>query len=335
MSANIIEPADYRAAVEAAALFDLSGRGAVELTGKDRVGFLNNFCTNDLLKTAPGAGCEAFLTTNQARIVAWLQIIVIADHVMVTAESGLAQKIIAYLERFLISEDVQLTDRSNDLAQFLITGPRAESILRAVGASALALDAPWLHREGTIAGAAVRLIRRDWLGLPGYFLFLEQGRAREVTELLIASGATLGTPPAYEALRLEAGLPAYGPDIDESNLPQEVNRMAQAISFTKGCYVGQETVARIHALGHVNRVRVGFKLALDIDRDTPLQMAGRLLKEGGEVGKITSLAWSPVLATPLAMGYIRREHSAPATQLQVELNGSLTSAEVTPWPRTS
>jgi folate-binding protein YgfZ len=332
----------YALATEKAVCFDLSDRAWVELVGKDRAAFLNNFCTGDVVKIPPGAGCEAFLTTNQAKVLAWLQILIAEERVLVGAEPGLGPKIISYLDRYLISEDVQMVDRTATTGQILVCGPEAPAILSRFCAAGRLPHSEWRHGADTFANTASLILRRDWLELPGYFVISERAATGPIQAALEKEGVERGNRLAYEMLRLEAGIPAYGIDIDETNLPQEVNRTAQAISFTKGCYVGQETVARIHAYGRVNRLRVGLKLAPEVGaRLAPVFVAnalaaqplGKLMKDGAEVGRLTSMAWSPLQNAPQAMGYIRREHQALGTVLIAAIDDTTAEAEVTAWPR--
>lgn len=330
----------YRAAVERSALFELAGRTLVELSGKDRAAFLHNFCTGDVKKLAAGACVEAFLTTGQAKLLAWLQILAGEETLLLGAEPDLGGKIAAWLDRFIITEDVRLADRSAEFSQLLLTGPGAAAVVSGLIPAAAALDSEWRHQEAELASVPVRLLRRAWLNLPGWFIFAPTGQADRVRAAILAAGAEPGGADAYEALRLEAGVPAYGIDLDETNLPQEANRTAQAISFTKGCYLGQETVARIHAYGHVNRLRVTLRLAADAlaapaaCRSPRLKLDGaRLTHAAKEVGAVTSLVWSPLLGGPLAMGFVRRGHEQPGAKLDFEAGAARGTAEVIGWPR--
>lgn len=300
---------EYATLRTAAGLIDLSHRSKVVLRGKDRASFLHNFCTNDILKTPSGSGCEAFLTNHQAKILAWLQINVAAEEISLHAEPNLASKLIAYLGRYLITEEVEFSDRTTHEALLLVTGPAVTARL-----PMLAGWQPRQHQRLTIENLAVQAACTAIYGQPSYFLSVGSEDAAKLWEYLRTQEFQPVGLEAYEILRLEAGVPAYGQDIDETNLPQEMDRTEQAISFTKGCYVGQETIARIRAFGHVNRLF--RKLVLGVKVAESL-VGAKLHRQGQEVGQVTSASFSPHRGTTLALGYLRRGHQEPGIEVEV------------------
>lgn len=319
--------AQYEALTTRAGRIDLPGRGLLELSGADRAAFLHNFCTNEVRNLPIGSANESFLTSPQAKVLAWLQVLALEDRLWVSLEPGLARSAHAWLERYIIGEAVQIKDLSDDFTQMLLCGPASLEALKAVGAGALEGLAVGQHGTAEIAGTEVRLLRNDWLRIPTWLLFVPADRCSSVKEAL---AVPTGDAEVFTALRLEAGLPQYGQDIDESNLPQEVNRTDQAISFTKGCYLGQETVARIRAYGHVNRLRVGLRLPAG----ETIAPGIKLQHSGKEAGHLTSVGWSPLLGGNLGMGYVRRGHDAVGTLLELAAPAAGT-AEVIPFPRTA
>jgi folate-binding protein YgfZ len=171
--------------------------------------------------------------------------------------------------------------------------------------------------------------RQDLLGVPGFDLvFRRPLQGRDVWSVLSGRGIALAGREAYEALRIEAGTPAYGPDIDESILGPEVGRTAQAISYQKGCYLGQEPVCRIRDLGQVNRTLMG----LQIPGDAPVPQGARLLRTGSEVGQVRSSALSPRIGARVALAYVRRGSQQPGTAVEVETPEGLWPAEVVALP---
>jgi glycine cleavage system T protein len=324
---------EYQQACRHAALFDLSHHGKLELTGKDAQTFLHNLCTNDVNALPVGAGCEAFLTTGQAKIVGHAFI----DHLRLPdgrdafwleVAPGMAEKVLSHLDRHLISEQVELADRTRAYAELHLAGPQArQALMKAAG------ELPDLgllrHQDNRFAGrASTRIRRNDRLGLPGYDLLCPTDQAGEVWKVLTGAGASPAGLEAFDTLRVEAGTPVYGRDIDENNLPQEVGRDDRAISFTKGCYIGQETVARIRTYGHVNRLLVGLKLG----PGGPAAPGAKLFRDNKEVGHVTSSVISPRLGTAVALAYVRRSSHEPRTLLEVETPAGRRAAEVASLP---
>jgi glycine cleavage system aminomethyltransferase T len=316
--------AEYRRAGESAALFDVSHRGKLELTGQDAPSFLHNLSTNDIVNLPLGGGCEAFFTTAKAKAVSLALIYHIRiaggrDALWLDVDPGQAQRLIQHLDHYLIAEQVEMADRTADFAQMHLAGPQAKAVLeRALGDTVPDLG-PREHMERTFGTGATGHIRRhDALGMPGYDLVCLKQRAPEVWHRLTAAGAGPGGLDVYDILRVEAGTPVYGIDIDENRFVIEVGR-PNAICYTKGCFLGQEPIvmARDRA-GHVNRAFRGLRL-----RDgQPLPGGTRLrAPDGKEAGLTTSSLESPRLGV-IALGYIRRGLDQPGTVLEVEPVGS-------------
>ena len=301
----------------AAVLFDQSDRAKVEVTGADAGTFLHNLSTNDVKDLPVGAGCEAFLTNAKAKVVAPLLIYRLMLHdgreaFWLDAEPGLADVIIKHLDHFIISEAVELADRTDEYAQFHLAGPQAKAVLeRAIGAAVPELD-QHLHMMRTLAGNVTCSIRRhDPLGLPGYDIVCLKGKGESVRRALIDAGATPASRETYDILRVEAGTPVWGPDMDAERFVVETGRIKQAICYTKGCFLGQEPIVMARDRGHVNRTLLGIKL------DAAVPPGAKLLREGAEVGQVASSVVSPRLG-PIGLAYLRRGHQEPGTKLEVE-----------------
>jgi folate-binding protein YgfZ len=283
---------------------DLSDRSQVEILGKDRAQLLHGLCTNDIKRLKPGEGCEAFLTSVQGKTIGYVYVFCGPDSLILDSVPGATASLIASLDRYVIREDVRFLDRALDRQEFLVSGPRAADTLQQV----LAVEPPsrplhhasWPWRGGTIA------VRRvPFTGGNSFFVVVDRARGAELAAELSARGSVHCAANAVEIARIEAGSPLFGQDVSEDNLPQEVDRTPVAISFTKGCYLGQETVARLDALGHVNRTLCGVRFA---GPDVP-PVGAEIRIDDKVVARITSACWSPRLDAPLALAYVRRGHN--------------------------
>jgi folate-binding protein YgfZ len=298
--------ADYQRAHTDAVLFDQPGRSLLEAAGKDAVAFLHNLCTNDIKALAVGQGCEAFLTTAKARVVAHFFVSRLRhagrEVLWLDTGPGQGEKLLGQLDHYLISEEVELADRSDEIVQMYLCGPRAEEIL----------EHATLHRRAD--AAPLQTVPRDHLGLPGFALFWPRETAAEARRLLLDAGAAPAGPETYEVLRVEAGFPELGKDMDENRLVMEVGRTRQAISYTKGCYLGQEPIVMARDRGHVNRTL----LRLKVTGAAPAPAGAKVLQGGEEVGQVTSSVWSPRFGSIIALAYLRRGSQETGTKVEVE-----------------
>jgi folate-binding protein YgfZ len=274
----------YEAARETAALFNLHNRSLIEVAGLDARSFLHNLSTNDIKTLQVGDTREAFLTTMKARVLAHVWIAnPKPDRFLVDFAAGQSDKILKHLDRHIISEQVDLADRTNDLAFFRVVGPKATALVESIHLAPLRR-----HRLLALDGCDVAVPAKD----------------RESTQQkLLDAGAILGDDTTYNLVRIEAGLPEYGIDIDEDRLAMEVNR-ADAISYNKGCYLGQETIVMARDRGQMNRKMMGLKLSTQ----TPVAPGTKVLRGAEEVGHITSSVYSRRLGAVLALAYLRRGH---------------------------
>jgi len=310
--AHFGDPAgEYLALTQRLGVVDLGCRTRIELKGDDRLTFLNNFCTNDVRKLEPHRGCEAFLTSVQGRTLGHLLILCRDESLLLETGPGQAERIITHLDKYLIREDVRIVDRSGEIAELLVAGPQAARQLGELGLGRL----PAGRLEGVtsqLAGTSAELIRVDFAGPDGFLLFCPGDDALKICRRLIEAGATACGQNALETVRIESGWPMFGRDFDDQNLPQEIARDAAAISFTKGCYLGQETVARLDALGHVNRTLVGVRFDQAKVPDVPLD----LMADGKSRGQLTSVIFSPKLAAPLGLALVHSSYNRPGSRLE-------------------
>jgi folate-binding protein YgfZ len=279
-----------------------------------------------------GGGTEAFILDAKGHVLGHVLVFCGPSSVILDSVPGQSERLIGHLDRYIIRENVEIHDRTGQWGVLLVGGPQAAALMES-----LALGVPEVrfgHAESSLMGRPVYLRRVDLVGPDSWLLAC---RREDVNSLLAAlgnAGAIRAEPEAFEIARVEAGTPLYERDVTEKNLPQEVNRDAQAISFTKGCYLGQETVARIDALGHVNRVLVGVRFeSREIPNPGsdlyPIEDANpSSATKSATIGSVTSAVYSPRLQTALALAYVRRGHTHPGARL----SSAVGNAEVVELP---
>lgn len=307
-----------RAVREHAALFEMDDRGLLEVSGEDRVRWLDGMISGDVeaLERRPeGAGCYATLLTNRGAIVADLHVGRLGETFVLESLRREIPRIQGALEKFVIADDVRLVDRSDEQLVLGLEGPATPGILEAVLPPGVAPPAPEAWCDTEIAGRAVRLAGFGFSGESACQLRLAADDREAVEAALDAaageSGLLRGDPEALEILRVEAGIPLLGAELDEEVLPAEA-RLERAISTTKGCYVGQEIVARLRSRGQVNHLLVGLRLTAG----TTAEVGAPLVVAGRATGEITSLVESPGEGV-IALGYVRREHAEAGTVVEV------------------
>lgn len=302
----------------------LADRGLLEVSGGDRERWLDGMVSNDVRSLDPGepgarAHCHALLLTPQGRILGDLHVIARPEAYWLETEAGALDAVRERLEKYVIADDVVLRDASAQTARFAVEGPAAARVLAALGAPDDALR-PDAAGTLTIGGASVVWSGYGWSGFPAFQLFAPPAAAGAVEEALrgIESlGALVALDAAgLELLRIEAGIPRFGAELDDSVLPGEA-RLDDAVSTTKGCYTGQEVVARMRSRGRVGHLLVGLHL-----EDGALPESGEPIvaaPAGGpekKVGEVTSAARSPV-AGAIVLGFVRSRHAEPGTRLRV------------------
>ena len=262
----------------------------------------------------------------------WADLRVYAEEsaILLDLDTRIKEKTVEALDRFIIADDVEIEDLSAHQVTLAVQGPSATEALAAAGLSSLP-DQDLQHRDTTIADVPVRVIRSDQTGKGGYEFHVPSDRAAVVWQALAQLDGLLPVGhTALNMLRVEAGIPWYGLDMDEDRIVLEVG-LDRAISFHKGCYLGQEVVERASARGHMNRLLIGFLLQDEGQAALPTR-GDRLLKGDKEVGWLTSVTNSPTLGRPIALGYVRREHGEPGTRLRIDRPDTDMIVEVTKLP---
>jgi folate-binding protein YgfZ len=313
---------EYAALRGGAALVDLGFRTVVRAIGADRTSFLQGMLTNDVVGLRPGHGCAALLLTIQGRVTADLRVAATEDALLLDVDVRARDDLVAALEKLIIADDVELVEPAVGLALIGVEGPGADACL----ADAVPPAGTYVHRDAVVADVAVRVVRASEVAGPGYVLHVPAAHAPVVWDALVAAGARPCGMEALEGRRVEVGVPRIGLDMDGSTLALEVPVEA-AISTSKGCYLGQEVVARGTARGHVNRRLVGLVLA---GAEPPPGAA--LVRDGQEVGRLTSVAWAFGRGERAALGFVRREHWEPGRELGVRHGHAATVARVTGLP---
>ena len=288
---------EYAALTQRCGLVDMSERGKLALSGPDAKDFLHGQVTNDILGLEPGQGCYAAFLTHKGKMIGDLRVLDAGDELLLDTERSALQELFNMIRRFKIGRDVELHKRTLERALFSLIGPRAREV---AGVELPEAEHAHVERDGAryIATAA------------GVDVLCDAERADAVRDALLAAGAEPASPEAAEIVRVEAGRPRFGVDLaPEAVIPQEAGLNDRAVSFTKGCYVGQETVARLFYKGKPNRHLRGLHLSAPVEPGAPLLLGER------EVGRVTSPVVSPQRG-PIALALVRRE-AAPGDTLAV------------------
>jgi folate-binding protein YgfZ len=327
--------AEHAALQNSAGLIDLSFRSRLCLTGADRKKFLHGQVTNNVNDLGVGQGCYAALTTAKGKLQSDLNIYCLTNELLLDFEPGLGATIAQRLEKYIIADDVQVVDVTPHYGLLSVQGPKAAHVVSSLGLglglpeqdmSFARIDDPTLGEVYCMNLARGRL--------PGCDLFVPLLALEMAGEKLLAAikgiGGRMCGWQALEMIRIEAGLPRFGADMDESNLPAETGIEARAISYTKGCYIGQEVIARIRTYGQVARNLCGLRLRDDL-MELP-KKGDKLFHGDKEVGYITSALASSAFKANIALGYVRRERNQPGTELTLRTASGESAVKIVPLP---
>ena len=298
----------YAAAREGAGWFDLPGRALIVATGPLRQKFLHGILSNDVLSLAAGRGTRAAIMDVKGHLVAFLRVLVDSDDIVLEVAGGRVDAVEGLLVHYRVAAPVRFQRPPADVVA--VVGPRAAEMIRGAGAALPDLAAE-SHALLALGGAPVRVARAGALPARGLVLHIPPGGRASVLSALTAAGAVALGPAVVDTLRIEDGRPWYGPDVTEENLLHETSLVGEYHSPTKGCYVGQEVIARLEARGgHVSRLLRGLRLGAPA-------AAGDIIQAGGkEVGRLTTTGISPDLGA-IAMGYVHRSVAEPGTAVEV------------------
>ncbi len=326
---------EYAAIRKGCGLVDMPQRGTIEATGTDRLAFLNNLITQELKNLEPMRSVRSFWLNRKGRIEADLRLCDTGERAIVDVDALVAAKTAEALAEFVFAEDVTLTDASESMHRLALHGPRAAQVVMAVADTDehVALE-PGRAMTVMVRGARVLLEREDSAGEVGLVLTMRTEHARAVYDAL---AGVEGVRPcgwmAYNIARIEAGWPLFQIDFNNDNLPAETGVLKDRVSFTKGCYLGQEVVARMQSLGKPKQVLVGLRLGAGQDARLPEERAAIYPEVDSEksIGTVTSSTIAPMLsASPVALAQVRTAHAEAGTTLYVEAEGERVAFEVQP-----
>jgi folate-binding protein YgfZ len=306
----------YRAAHNSAVIIaDEAAQGTIALSGGDRASFLHALLTNDIATLTKGTGTYAAYLTPQGRMITDMRVVETGTRLLLSVVRDMAAELAGRLDKLIFSEDVQVKDVTTELDVLGVHGPSAAAMVqRATGVSAADL----LRQYDNLTVGSLTIVRDDALALPGYDVYVAKSDAATLREKLLAAGALRASVETCETLRIEAGRPRFGVDMNADTIPLEAGIEDRAISFTKGCYVGQEVIVRVMHRGHGRVARRLVSIVLP-SGNVPAHGDG-IFAGDRQVGAITSATESPKLGSALALGYVQRDHAAAASALTV--NGS-------------
>ncbi len=336
---------EHRAVREAVGLLDLSGRSRILVRGRESARFLQSVLSNDILNLPAGRGVLATLLTNKGRMIGLMRVYNLGVEYLLDVEPRAAEKTLQALREYKMALRVEIEEVTDSLLALSLQGPRARQLLSAALGEELTIERDGeivahsiervLAQGGEVAEpvfhSSVWIARASHTGEEGYDVFMDRVAGPMMWRALWRAGEAFGLRAvgfrAFFVLRLEAGIPWYGYDVDETTIPLEAG-LESAISFTKGCYIGQETIAMIRYRGHINRKLVGLRLE---GRRLP-DSGDRIVRDEIEVGRITSAAFSFSLRAPIALGYVKCAWAEPGTRLRVKAKDADIDAEVHPLP---
>jgi len=303
---------EYQAVRSAAGLYDFSHRAMLQFTGPDRLSFLQGMLSNDLRPLEMFQGQLSTILTQQGKVVADVRVLCAMNSFYLDFWEPLKEKILGHLNRYLVADEVEIRDPNEEWKILALEGPRARSIVGALFGGAELPSQLHHHSMVNFQDAPICVVCANHSGQGGFDLVVQTNQLESVAQRLNELGAAWVGTQAQDVLRIEAGIPRYGVDFSEENLLLEVG-LEKSVSFTKGCYLGQEVVERIRSRGHVNKRLCGLLL----DGVAPAMADDTLLADGSDVGKITSSVISLALQRPIALGYIQKSYWPAGTHLVV------------------
>lgn len=301
---------------------------AFEISGKDAVSFLQGMVSNDVQSLKEGFGCYAACLTPTGKVLSDLRIYALADGLLILLPKSEKQKILEYFDKFIFIEDVHTKDLEEEMGFVSIEGPAAAKLLSDVFGEVPRMDF-YRHYPLRSHDMSLRIISATHTGEEGFDILVPKKELSRLLVLLKEGGKSFPLREiggeTLEILRIEAAIPRYGREIDESTILLEAG-LEQAVSFTKGCYIGQEVIAKIKNIGHVNRMLVGVAF------QTPAVSGDRVFQDGKEVGYVTSSCYSPAMRSSIALVMLRREIAKPESIVEIRSLNSTQQGKIKPLP---
>lgn len=302
---------DYHALTNNAGYSHLANHGLIRLTGEDRLSFFHNFCTNEIKKLETGESCEAFILNSKGKILNFVHALNLQDELLLFGHGINVQPTVDHLDKYLIREEVTLEDATANWAGLFVRGNTADERLTQLAG---AVPAENKVQRVELKNREIFVANLEIAGL-GYLILVQAPYLPEIKDTLKNAGISECSDDALQVCRVENATPWYELDISENNLPQELQRDSKAINFNKGCYLGQETVARIDARGRVNRLLVSIQFPELQPTAKPPAVGDELTLNGEPIGTISSVTFSLRDQRYLGMGLVKRAFKDPETQL--------------------
>jgi aminomethyltransferase len=325
---------EYEALTHAVGIIDHAAGGVLRLSGKDRVRFLNAMVTNDVAKLAPGHACAALLTTTKGKIIAELLVLARSEELVVMVLQGPVARVMETLDAHIIADDVELENATELFRVIAVEGPKCrELVWRIFPREPLPMEA-FAFTQNEYHGLHATVIRHSVVGDKGMLMLVSREHHERIRSYLVQGavgldGAEIGRA-AWNTRRIEKGRPWFGVDVTEENFPAECG-LESHVSYEKGCYLGQETIARMHYRGHPNWKLVGLAGAADIPAiGAALEAAGE--SAASPAGRITSAVYSPALKQTLCLGFVRTAMAAPGGAFLVGEGGRTASLTIVELP---
>ncbi len=311
-------------------IVDISYLGTLCLTGEDRAEFLHRLISNNVEGLSFGEGNYATLLTNRGKIIADMKVYVLEDAIYISTAPESAEDVFSELDKYIIADDVELSVATDNLGAIAVYGPKSAELVQSVlNAENLNSLTEYHSRFCLFDQQWVVCVRSDTVGECGYHLYISTDKLETLWEKLMDErpGVQAIGWDALESLRIEAGTPRYGTELTDSIIPLEAE-LEHAIDFEKGCYIGQEIVARMKYRGHPNRLLRG----IEIDAENPIPQDSKIFSGEKEVGWITSSTYSPTLKKPIALGYLRMAVTENGSRIQIETSEGRVSGTVVGLP---
>ena len=324
----------YWAASRGIGLADVSDGGRLLMKGSDSLDLLHRLTTQDLLALQPGQGATTVLTSDKGRIVDLVTCYLFPDHLLLLTSPGNSQAVLEWIDKYTIIEDAETTDVTDSTGLLRFFGPNAGRLAQRLADDEAEELPPGRHVAVSLDGMEATLANDASAAGGGFYLLLPANGAHDQAASALESradglGLTRLGLEAQETLRIEAGRPAFGHEIDQRFNPLEAE-LRSSISFDKGCYIGQEVVARLDTYKKVSKLLVGLRLP-----DAPqVERGAKLHADGKERGFVTSVGYSPALQQPIALAYVRTAYATPGTTLSLGADDEAVQAEVAALPFT-
>ena len=323
---------EYRAITEGVGLHDSSYTGRLKATGEDALDLINRLSTNGIVNLAPGQGAPTILTTDRGRILDLLGVVNTGDYVLLVTSPDCQQAVIDWLDKYTIMEDLTVEDISEETAAFTLCGPACAAALASVMAPEVAAGdlegmGAYAALEGSIDGQAVLITRRPLGDMAAFDVVVETGSAALVWETLATAGATPVGLDAFNAALVQNAVPRHGREMGDAYNPLEAGLIG-SVDFAKGCYIGQEVIARLDTYQKVQR----YLVRLRFSEDATVEEGAGLELDGLRVGQVTSLATIPSTGQLAGLGYVRTARANPG-QILTLAEPATGAAEVMDLPQ--